>query len=85
MKSTKSILILFIINCFQFCLFSQNLGIDHMSEYTHLLRNKNVGVVLDGFLFATDDFCHEQHFNNNSVITVCDKVLQEKIDEKLSS
>tara|TARA_Y100000034_G_scaffold133660_1_gene199773 strand:+ start:11154 stop:11330 length:177 start_codon:yes stop_codon:yes gene_type:complete len=47
--------------------------------------NKNVGVVLDGFLFATDDFCHEQHFNNNSVITVCDKVLQEKIDEKLSS
>ena len=47
MKSTKSILILFIINCFQFCLFSQNLGIDQMSEYTHLLRNKNVGVVVN--------------------------------------
>lgn len=46
--------------------------------------NKNVGVVLDGFLFATSDFCHEQHFTNNSVIPVCDKVLQEKIDEKLS-
>jgi len=47
MKSAKSILILFIINCFQFCLFSQNLGIDNVSKYIHLLSEKNVGLVVN--------------------------------------
>jgi len=47
MKSTKSILILLIINSFHYLSFSQNLGIENISTYRTLLDNKNVGLVVN--------------------------------------
>ena len=47
MKLAKSILILCIINSFHIFVFSQNLGIDNMRDYLPLLKNKNVGIVVN--------------------------------------
>ena len=47
MKSTKSILILLLINAFHYLSFSQNLGIENISMYRTLLDNKNVGLVVN--------------------------------------
>ena len=47
MKSTKSILILLLINSFHFLSFSQILGIENISRYKTLLDNKNVGLVVN--------------------------------------
>tara|TARA_B100001250_G_scaffold365668_1_gene346498 strand:+ start:7772 stop:8923 length:1152 start_codon:yes stop_codon:yes gene_type:complete len=47
MKSTKSILILLLINSFHFLSFSQILGIENLSRYKKVLENKNIGLVVN--------------------------------------
>lgn len=42
---------------------------------------KTVGVMVDGFIFATSDFCTEDNFTNTTIISVTADVLQEKIEE----
>ena len=43
--------------------------------------DKPVGVMVDGVVFITSDFCHSQHVVNVSTINVCEAGLQECIDD----
>ena len=43
--------------------------------------DKAVGVMVDGFIFATADFCPQDNFTNNSIITVTEEDLQERLEE----
>ena len=47
MKLPKSILIILVVNFCQISIFSQNLGIDNIHEYQSILKNKNIGLVVN--------------------------------------